>query len=104
MLLLLESWVSTILFRDRAESCFLQGFSYVQSFSQMCHEVILLGGGLGKPFLTERTLIWPFTRVSAHVTDQAPGLIEGLGAVQALKWLLTSVSPHMNLKINTFIG
>lgn len=69
----------------------------------MCHDVILLRGRLGKSFLAERAFKWPFTRVSAHVTDKAPGLIEGLGAVQTLEWLLTSVSPHMNLKINTFI-
>ena len=66
--------------------------------------MILLGGGLSKPFLTERTFIWSFTRVSAHVTNKAPGLIESLGAVQALEWLLASVSPHMNLKIDTFMG
>ena len=70
----------------------------------MCHEVILLGGGLGETFLAERAFKWPFTRVRAHVTDQAPGLIEGLGAVQALEWLLASVSPHMYLKINTFFA
>lgn len=69
----------------------------------MCHEVILLRGRLGKSFLAEKAFKWPFTRVSAHVTDKTPGLIEGLGAVQTLEWFLTSVSPHMNLKINTFI-
>jgi len=69
----------------------------------MCHEMILLGGRLGKPFLADRTFIWPFTRVSAHVTSKASGLIEGLRAVRALEWLLASVSPHMNLKTNTFI-
>lgn len=67
----------------------------------MCHDVIFLGGGLSETSVTERAFKWLFTRVRAHVTDQAPGLIEGLGAIQALEWLLTSVSPHMNLEINS---
>lgn len=67
----------------------------------MCHEVIFLGGGLSETSVTERAFKRLFTRVRAHVTDQASGLIEGLGAVQALEWLLASVSPHMNLEINS---
>ena len=60
----------------------------------------LLSGGLGKAFATVLALIWLFTGVYPLMRSKVTGLSKRLGAKLALKWLLSVVNSHVDLKEN----